>query len=357
MKKGFPARLILEDGTVFSGKSFGFNSSSAGEAVFNTGMVGYPESLTDPSYCGQILVFTYPLIGNYGVPGKKKEFGLSKFFESERIQVKGLVVADYSQEWSHWNSEKSLGDWLKEEKVPAISGVDTRALTKRLREKGTMLGKIVLGKDVEFFDPNKVNLVQEVSGKKVLEHGKGRKKIAVVDCGVKNNIIRSLVNRKVKVYRVPWNCDLVKSGLDFDGVVLSNGPGNPKQCRETIENVKKLLKEEIPIFGICLGNQILALAAGANTFKLKYGHRGQNQPCEELDSGKCFITAQNHGYAIKGSSMGRGWGEWFKNLNDGTNEGIKHRVKPFYSVQFHPEFNPGPTDTGFLFDKFLREVK
>ncbi|MFH1663946.1 MAG: glutamine-hydrolyzing carbamoyl-phosphate synthase small subunit [archaeon] len=334
--------LILEDGTVFSGKSFGFPESVSGEVVFSTGMTGYTESLTDPSYCGQILVLTYPLIGNYGVPNKKE-------FESKRIQVKGLIAGDYSFEFSHWSAEKSLAEWLKEFKVPALTGIDTRALTQKLRSNGTMLGKIVIGKDTEFFDPNKINLVEKVSCEKKHWIGKGNKKIALVDFGAKQGIIRSLTKRKIKVLRVPWNSSLKE--LDVDGFVLSNGPGDPALLNQPIENIKELLKEERPVFGICLGNQLLGRAAGINTFKLKFGHRSQNQPCINLETKNCFITSQNHGFALE-NKMKNNFIKWFENANDKTVEGIKHKTKPFFSVQFHPEACPGPTDTEFLFDEF-----
>lgn len=351
------SRLVLEDGSVFEGVSFSVPKNVAGEVVFNTGMVGYPESLTDPSYRGQILVLTYPLIGNYGVPDKKEINGLLKNFESDRIQIEALVVSDYSANFCHWSARKSLEDWLKEEGIPAITGIDTRALTKKLREQGVMLGKIVFDKDIDLVDPNARNLVQEVSIKKPIYYKRGSKKIVVIDCGAKNNIIRSLLERNITVIRVPWDYDFPNSEYDFDAVLISNGPGDPKTCKETIENVRKCLEKEIPILGICLGNQILGLAAGADTYKLKYGHRSQNQPAILEGTEKCYITSQNHGYAIDEKSLPNGWEVWFRNANDNTNEGIRHKNKPFMSVQFHPEATPGPVDTGFLFDEFLKLVK
>lgn len=349
-------RLVLEDGSVFSGLSFGTRASAAGEVVFNTGMVGYPESLTDPSYRGQILVFTYPLIGNYGVPSDGRKEGLVTNFESERIQVQGLIVAEYSDNYSHWNSSTSLGEWMEQHGVPGLTGVDTRALTKRLREKGTMLGKIVRGDDdLEFDDPNRRNLVAEVSVREPVEYPKGRKRVAVVDCGVKHSIIRALTARDISVIRVPWDHDLLKESVD--GVVISNGPGDPKKCGETIENVRRLLSANVPVLGICLGSQILGLAAGADTYKLKYGHRGQNQPCIEAGTRRCYITSQNHGYAVDAETLPEDWREWFTNNNDGTNEGIVHISKPFFGAQFHPEASPGPDDTEFLFDIFLRAMR
>jgi len=338
------AKLVLSDKTVFSGKSFGFDSSVSSEVVFCTGMTGYPESLTDPSYFGQILVLTYPLIGNYGIP-KHGKLDL----ESEKIQVKGLIVSDYSEKYSHWSAKKSLGNWLKEFNVPAVYGIDTRALTQKLRSKGTMLGKIVSGKDTEFFDPNKINLAEKVGCKKKAWIGKGNKKIALVDFGAKNSIITSLLKRKIKVLRVPWNSNLKE--LDVDGIVLSNGPGNPALMNKAVENIRELLKEEKPVFGICFGNQLLGRAAGIKTFKLKFGHRSQNQPCIDTQTNNCIITSQNHGFALE-NKMKNGFIKWFENANDKTVEGIKHKKKPFFSVQFHPEANPGPKDSDYLFDEF-----
>jgi len=355
--KATPAKLVLEDGTRFEGVSFGHPSSKAGEVVFNTGMVGYPESFTDPSYEGQILALTYPLVGNYGVPAKEKNAGIQAFFESEKIHISGLVVADYSSTYSHWDAKKSLGEWLQEEKIPAITGIDTRALTKKLREKGVMLGKIVIDKDIPLFDPNKENLVANVS-RKAIQHFKGKgKKVVLIDCGAKNNILRSLLQRGLDVTVVPWNCDIFAKKIDFDGLLISNGPGDPKQCIGTINTIRNALEKEIPTFGICLGNQLLALAAGADTYKLKYGHRSQNQPCVMVGTKKCFITSQNHGFAVNAKTLPKGWGEWFINANDGSNEGIRHKTKPFFSVQFHPEATPGPVDTAFLFDEFVKELK
>lgn len=350
------ATLILADGTEFGGYSFGAEISISGEVVFNTGMVGYVESLTDPSYYGQILTMTYPLIGNYGVPGTESHLELPRYFESSRIHISALIVSDYSYHYSHWNAEKSLSDWLKKEEIPALHGIDTRALTKQLREQGTMLGKVVFAQDVEFYDPNQENLVTQVSTKEInIFNEKGSPRIIVIDCGVKTNILRSLIHRGCCVIQVP--CDFDFFDQKFDGIVISNGPGDPKMCKETIKSVKKCLQQEIPTFGICLGNQILALAAGADTYKLKYGHRGQNQPCLQKGSKRCYITCQNHGFAVDPKSLSPDWETWFINLNDSSNEGIKHRNKPFMSVQFHPEHSPGPVDTEFLFDMFLEELK
>jgi len=348
-------KLVLKNSVSFDGYSFGANNSVSGELVFNTGMVGYPEAFTDPSYRGQILVMTYPLIGNYGVPGNEKKHNLETGFESDKIQIAALVVSEYSKDFSHWDAKLSISDWLKKNDVPAICGVDTRALAKKLREKGVMLGKIISGKDISFNDPNKRNLVSEVSIKKPVIYKRGKTKIVLVDCGVKNNIIRSLLKRDATVIRVPWNYDFFN--FKADGIVLSNGPGNPKMCRKTILNVKRALKNNIPVFGICLGNQILALAAGADTYKLKYGHRSQNQPCLLKGTKRCYITTQNHGYAVNEKTLPEDWESYFVNLNDNTNEGIRHKSKPFMSVQFHPEATPSSVDTGFLFDDFLRLIK
>lgn len=346
-------KLELEDGTIFKGDSFGALKSVAGEVVFNTGMVGYPETLTDPSYRGQILVLTYPLIGNYGVPNYQNINGLGHAFESERIQISGLIVSEVSKKYNHWNAAASLPQWLNEKKIPALSGVDTRALTKRLREKGTMLGKIVMPEDnLTFYDPNKEDLVSKVSVKKPIFYEAGKKNVVVIDCGCKLSIIRSLLSRNLNVIRVPYNYDF--NDEDYDGVVISNGPGDPKMCVETIEHVKKAMDRNLPILGICLGNQILALAAGADTYKLKFGHRSQNQPTIEVGTKRCYITSQNHGYAVDEKTIPNDWKPSFFNANDGTNEGIRHEFKPFISVQFHPEAAPGPVDTDFMFEKFIR---
>jgi carbamoyl-phosphate synthase small subunit len=356
MKEIVKIKLVLEDGTEFSGRSFGFEKSISGEVVFNTSMTGYPESLSDPSYKGQILVLTYPLIGNYGVPGYDKQDELLKFFESYSMHISGLIISDYTEEYSHWNAVKSLGSWLKESQIPGIYGIDTRALTKILREKGTMLGKIVCNnQDLEYYDPNLENLVAQVSTKEKRTFGNGKYKIILIDCGVKYNIIRNLLKRNATVTLVPWNYDF--SNEKYDGLFISNGPGDPKMCKETIENLRKAYKNNSPIYGICLGNQLMALAAGADTYKLKYGHRSHNQPVIKVGSDKAYITSQNHGYATDNNTLPDDWSPLFLNLNDNTNEGIQHKTKSFFSSQFHPEASSGPTDTEFLFDLFMDAVK
>lgn len=355
MEKSVEIKLVLEDGKEFHGLSFGFEKSVSGEVVFNTAMTGYPESLTDPSYKGQILALTYPIIGNYGVPGDESKDDLHKYFESYALHITGLIISDYTDEYSHWNANKSLGTWLKEYEIPGIYGIDTRELTKVLREEGTMLGKIVCrNQDVDLYDPNQFNLVKQVSIRQKKIYGQGKYRILLIDCGVKYNIIRNFLKRDTTVIVVPWDYDI--SQETYDGLFISNGPGDPKQCGMTIRNLQTALQQEIPIYGICLGNQLLALAAGANTYKLKYGHRSHNQPVLLINSNKAYITSQNHGFAIDNSTLPADWEPLFVNLNDGTNEGMKHKNKPFFSSQFHPEASSGPTDTEFLFDQFIELV-
>lgn len=349
------SKLVLENGLEFQGYSFGYENTAGGEVVFSTAMVGYPESLTDPSYSGQILCITYPSIGNYGVMNDCLDNGISKYFESDKIHVKALVISDYSFDYSHWNAAKSLDRWLKEEKVPGLFGIDTRALTKVLREEGAMLGKIVpegFSADFEPYNPNTENQVEIVSCKEIIRYGKGEKKVVLLDCGVKNNILRCLIKRNIELIRVPWNYDF--NQLEYDGLFISNGPGNPEFCTEAVEHIKVAMEKCKPICGICMGNQLLSKAAGAKTFKLKYGHRSHNQPVRMAGTSRCFITSQNHGYAVDGSTLGCDWEELFVNMNDGTNEGIRHKSKPFFSAQFHPEAASGPTDTEFLFDDFIK---
>jgi carbamoyl-phosphate synthase small subunit len=359
--------LIFKDGTVVEGTSFGAAKSTAGEIVFSTGMVGYPESLTDPSYQGQILVMTYPIIGNYGVPNRR-------YWESEKIRLSGLIVSTYNDTPSHYLSERQLSNWLKDENIPALIIKDTRYLTQKLRDEGSSLGKIVIDKDVPFYDPNKDNLVAQVSTKQISffesEAGKTKssKTILYIDCGGKRSMITCLQKRGADVIVAPWDFDpfaenhrganghyLPKRKLTFAGVVISNGPGDPKLADKTIETIKKILSAKIPLLGICLGHQLLCLAAGGNTEKLKFGHRSQNGPCLLANSSRCYITTHNHGFTV--SEIPKGFRTWFTNANDGSNEGIIHTKLPFMSVQFHPEATPGPQDAEWIFDYFLERVR
>ncbi|MBI4975715.1 glutamine-hydrolyzing carbamoyl-phosphate synthase small subunit [Candidatus Peregrinibacteria bacterium] len=360
------ATLILKDGTTLTGKSFGALLNAAGEVVFNTSMVGYPESLTDPSYTGQILVLTYPLIGNYGIGADTKDKdGIEKRFESKKAQITGLIVSQYCENFSHYDAKKSLGKWLKENKIPAITGIDTRSLTQKLRQHGTMLGKIAIDnkidnkKEPDFYNPDLDNLVDKVSIKKPKIYKKGKKTIICVDCGMKNNIIRSFLQRGVTVIRVPWNYDFMNEKINgkkikFDGIFMSNGPGDPSILTPLHNIIKRAFALKKPIFGICLGCQIMALASGAKTYKLKFGHRSQNQPCMDTETKHCYITSQNHGFAIDEKTLKQGWKVWLRNTNDNTVEGIKHKNLPFFSCQFHPEATPGPLDTTHFFDEFVK---
>jgi len=359
------ATLILDDESKYEGYSFGAEKSVTGEVVFNTAMSGYPESLTDPSYAGQLMALTYPLIGNYGVPPlTMQQDGISTFMESERIHAEAIIISDYSYQCSHWNSNITLAEWLKKEGVPGIYGIDTRALTKRLRENGVMMGRIVVGNDTDDninlssdnFKYNEVNFVDKVSCKDVITYneGKGKKRVVLIDCGVKHNIIRSLKKRDLTIIRVPWDYDF--NNLEYDGVFISNGPGDPDTCDVAVQNIRKALNGDKPVCGICMGNQLLAKAGGASIFKLKYGHRSHNQPVRMVGTSKCYITSQNHGYAVDNNTLGKDWEPLFINMNDGTNEGIRHKSKPFFSSQFHPEACSGPTDTYFIFDLFTETL-
>lgn len=351
--------LVLSDGTKFHGQSFGFEAPVAGEVVFNTAMMGYPESLTDPSYAGQLMTLTYPLVGNYGVPPLTKgEDGLETYIESDRIYASAIIVSDYSEEYSHWNAQESLGSWLKREKVPGITGIDTRELTKVLREHGVMMGKIIFDDEPDNIPDaqyENVNYVAQVSCKEIIHYNEGadHKKVVLVDCGVKNNIIRSLIKRGVEVVRVPWDYDF--NTLEFDGLFLANGPGNPETCEVTVEHIRQYFASPKvrPCMGICMGNQLLSKAAGATIYKLKYGHRSHNQPVRKVGSTSCFVTSQNHGYAVDSRTLPAEWEPYFVNMNDGSNEGVRHKTNPWFSAQFHPEACSGPVDTMSMFDDFV----
>ncbi|CAD6570097.1 MAG: Multifunctional pyrimidine synthesis protein CAD [Alectoria sarmentosa] len=396
------ANLTIRNGPVFNGKSFGAKSNVSGEAVFTTSLVGYPESLTDPSYRGQILVFTQPLIGNYGVPSSARdENGLLKYFESPNIQAVGVVVADVATNYSHWTAVESLSEWCAREGVPAITGVDTRAIVTYLREQGSTLAKITIGEEYDeeqdeaFVDPEQINLVRKVSTKQPfhVSSGTGDMHVALIDCGVKENILRSLVGRGCSVtcfpfdyplekvgayFRTPLSSRLIRNMLygstypqeeailtgnwniahHFDGVFISNGPGDPTHCVNTVHTLRTLFQtSQLPIFGICLGHQLLALAAGARTIKLKYGNRAHNIPCLDLTTGRVHITSQNHGYAVDAQTLPSDFKEFFVNLNDSSNEGIIHQSRPIFSTQFHPEARGGPLDSSYLFDNYLESVK
>lgn len=358
------AKLILETGEQFAGESFGFTGPADGEVVFNTGMTGFELSLTDPSYAGQILTFTFPLVGNFGIPSvERDEHGILKYFESEKIHVRGVIVTNGSEDFSHYRAKKSLEDWLIANKIPAITGIDTRRLTQTLREHGTCLGQIVqdggkVVKNIE--DPNKINLVADVSIKKekiLIPKNHIGKTIIAIDTGIKNNILRCFLRRGIKVIFAPWDFDITNTKYKYDGLFLANGPGDPKMVADTIaKNIVYAYEKEIPVFGICLGNQIISLALGGDTYKLPYGHRGVNQPCQEQRTENCYVTSQNHGFAVDPKKLPKGFEVWFKNLNDNSIEGVRHKSKPIFSVQFHPEACPGPQDTEYLFDEFIAQL-
>lgn len=362
--------MALEDGTILEGIGFGHPAEVTGEVVFNTGMVGYPESLTDPSYYGQILVQTYPLIGNYGKSSSKitNNFNIPLHFESDRIQVTGYCISELQTNPSHWALEKTLDGWLKEEKIPGIYGIDTRELTKKLRIKGVMLGILKVAEEIDIEkikeksksiqDPNALDLVRAVTVGKPMEYNSGNSpKVILIDCGVKFGILRNLLARNADVVRVPYDFS-ADQVLNYEpsGIVVSNGPGDPKMCSKTIETVREFLETDIPVMGICLGTQILGLAAGGDTYKLKFGHRAVNHPCMDLQTKKVYITTQNHGYTVKSESLvNTNFEVSHINVNDKTIEGIKHKSKSIFGVQWHPE-GPGPLESEFLFDNFISEV-
>ena len=346
------------------GEAFGARRPVAGEVVFNTGMTGYVETLTDPSYKGQILVMTYPLVGNYGVPAPRASGSIELPYESTHIQVQGLVVQHYVDPHSHHAATRSLDEWLREDEVPAVYGIDTRTLTRRLREQGTMRGWLVPdGSSLEEAQRAAASVdmthevFQVVAPSEPIRYEGGDLEVLAVDVGIKDNIIRSLLTRGATVTRAPWHADLAKLAREADGIVIGNGPGDPKDLGPLVAQIRQLLGHfDKPIFGVCLGNQVLTLAAGGDTYKLPYGHRSVNQPVQDLLTRRCYITSQNHGYAVQDAALPSDWEPWFVNINDGTNEGVRSRVRPYRSVQFHPEANPGPKDTGFLFDDFLSLV-
>ena len=352
--------LVLQDGTKFHGKSFGYDAPVAGEVVFNTAMMGYPESLTDPSYAGQLVTLTFPLVGNYGVPpftfGPE---GLPTFMESDHIHASAIIVSDYSEQYSHWNANESLAEWLKREHVPGITGIDTRELTKVLREHGVMMGQIIFDDEPENIPQAQyegVNFVDRVSCKEIIRYNEGAgKRVVLVDCGVKANIIRNLIERGLEVVRVPWNYDYTE--MEFDGLFLGNGAGDPDLCQDAVNILRQQMsKSRKPICGICMGNQLMAKASGANIYKLKYGHRSHNQPVRMVGTDKCYITSQNHGYAVDASTLDKDWNELFVNMNDGSNEGVCHNTNPWFTSQFHPEACSGPVDTLFMFDLFVEKL-
>lgn len=369
---GLNATIVLEDGSTYRGTGFGYPKTVGGEFVFNTGMVGYTETLTDPSYRGQILCLTYPLIGNYGVPSNsiKDSFGLPKYFESDNIQVSGLIVHEISNVANHRECHKTLDQWLFDEKIPGISGIDTRDLTKKIRIKGVMKGALSVSENeintkellgiIKNTKYDGFNFMSQVSIDTTIEYGDPTlEPIVLIDTGTKYSIIRNVLRMGYRVIRVPWDTSFSKIiSYKPKGIIISNGPGDPKMCNSTIETVVKLFESTLPILGICLGNQIIALAAGGDTYKLKFGHRGQNKGCTDLNTNQTFITSQNHGYGVKSNTLNKtGFKAWYVNSDDDTIEGIKHKSKPIIAVQFHPEASPGPYDCMHVFEEFKELVE
>ncbi len=365
---GNAAVLALEDGSLFLGKGFGAETTSIAEVVFTTGMVGYPESMTDPSFAGQLLCFTYPLIGNYGVSSMKDldSMGLPRQFESESIKVSGIIVSEWCEKPSHWASRQTISEWMRSEGIPGISDVDTRALVSKIRESGVMMGVLASGAGLtnrkgllkllngsSRYDS--IDFVRRVSPKKALLYGTSEKTVVLMDCGTKFSIIRNLLKRGYSVVRAPFDysyADIAKHNPS--GVVVSNGPGDPQLCLDTIKTTARLIDSEMPTLGICLGNQLVGLSQGAETYKLKYGHRGQNKPVVDLMTGRGYVTSQNHGYTVSRETITKtDLKEWFKNADDDSVEGLVHKGKPCIAVQFHPEASPGPYDTEFVFDSFV----
>ena len=365
------ATLRLENGLEFKGYSFGSTDAVSGEVVFNTSMVGYPEQLTDATYSGQILCLTYPLIGNYGVPSEElagKE--LSKNFESDRIHPKGLVIFDYCEEYSNWEAVKSLGQWMNEQNLTGIYGIDTRELTKVLRDKGSMKGVIipegaaepapaakaspadVCCKEVIVYEAKPAQEVENINGSKAAVTA--GKKVVVVDCGVKHSIIRNLLARGAEVIRVPYDYDF--TSMEFDGVYVSNGPGCACACEATIEILKKVLAGNKPVFGLGMGYHLMALAAGCELHKLQHPHRSANQPVRREGSNRTYITSQNVSRAVKPSGMPSGWEVFYTNLNDGAVDGFRHKTKPFIGLNFAPEVCVGLTENVTPIDEFISKL-
>lgn len=369
-KKERPAILMLQDGRYFQGIGFGATKKIGGEIVFNTITgAGYNETLTDPSYQGQIVVMTHPLVGNYGVPAWEKDiYGIHRYFESDSIKVSGFVVSECCKNPSHYESVKTLNEFLLEEDIPGIEWVDTRAITKILREEGVQVGLLAVFNpgekpDIEKLrenvkivrDPNLRHLVSEVSTKEVKKFTpkNSRGKVVVIDLGVKNNILRNLVSRGLEIILVPYNYTYEKvMKLNPDGVFITNGPGDPAMYKSPIELSRNLIENNIATMGICLGNQIIGLAAGGSSYKLKYGHRGGNKTVIDPLTKKCYITSQNHGFCVRDFEKS-GFKEFLKNIDDSSNEGLIHKEKSIFAVQFHPEGSPGPLDSLYLFDKFI----